>query len=294
MYLKVPEDATTSYFLFVVKNGAILYHKVENADQIKAISGSTTTVTLQDLRLVAAGKYSGSCGVLKQISKAMVSMDCDRFKCFDIIDKHDGEVFFEKDKNAKTDEERYEKVDLKKEVENCIDLLEQYTDKFKKEDDVVHLSNVDIPRWERYYNLLKEQTQVILDGDFFIPGDATMGIGKDNQFMSYELYYTLYSLYRYLYRSYLKNDYGYKFTDSSKSTEFIKLKEKIVLLETYVADFYLCKSKDEVLFEEGDALAWCYLNNDDDTTDVSFNVAYFFGQLYNLYKKFSDEIKCVK
>ena len=291
MYLKVPEDATTSYFLFVVKNGAILYHKVENADQIKAISGSTTTVTLQDLRLVVAGKYTGSCVVLKQISKAMVSMDCDRFKCFDIIDKHDGEVLYEKDKNAKTDEERYEKVDLKKEVENCIDLLEQYTDKFKKEDDVVHLSNVDIPRWERYYNLLKEQTQVILDGDFFIPGDATMGIGKDNQFMSYELYYTLYSLYRYLYRSYLKNDYGYKFTDSSKSTEFIKLKEKIVLLETYVADFYLCKSKDEVLFEEGDALAWCYLNNDDDTTDVSFNVAYFFGQLYNLYKKFSAEIK---
>lgn len=291
MYLKVPEDATTSYFLFVVKNGAILYHKVENADQIKAISGSATTVTLQDLRLVAAGKYTGSCVVLKQISKAMVSMDCDRFKCFDIIDKHDGEVLFEKDKNAKTDEERYEKVDLKKEVENCIDLLEQYTDKFKKEDDVLHLSKDDILRWERYYNLLKEQTQVILDGDFFIPGDATMGIGKDNQFMSYELYYTLYSLYRYLYRSYLKNDYGYKFTDSSKSTEFIKLKEKIVLLETYVADFYLCKSKDEVLFEEGDALAWCYLNNDDDTTDVSFSVAYFFGQLYNLYKKFSDEIK---
>lgn len=291
MYLKVPEDATTSYFLFVVKNGAILYHKVENADQIKAISGSTTTVTLQDLRLVAAGKYTGSCVVLKQISKAMVSMDCDRFKCFDIIDKHDGEVLYEKDKNAKTDEERYEKVDLKKEVEDCINLLEKYTDKFKKEDDVVHLSKDDIPRWERYYNLLKEQTQVILDGDFFIPGDASMGIGKDNQFMSYELYYTLYSLYRYLYRSYLKNDYGYKFTDSSKSTEFIKLKEKIVLLETYVADFYLCKSKDEVLFEEGDALAWCYLNNDDDTTEVSFSVAYFFGLLYNLYKKFSDEIK---
>jgi hypothetical protein len=161
----------------------------------------------------------------------MVSMDCDRFRCFDIIDKHDGEVLYEKDKNAKTDKERYEKVDLKKEVEDCIDLLEQYTDKFKKEDDVVHLSNVDIPRWERYYNLLKVQTQVILDGDFFIPGDVTMGIGRDNQFMLYELYYTLYSLYRYLYRSYLKNDYGYKFTDSSKSTEFIKLKEKIVLLE---------------------------------------------------------------
>lgn len=291
IYLKVAEDATTSYFLFVVKNGAILYHKVENANQIKAISGSITTVTLQDLRLVAAGKYTGSCVVLKQISKAMVSMDCDRFKCFDIIDKHDGEVLYEKDKNAKTDEERYEKVDLKKEVENCIDLLEQYTDKFKKEDDVVHLSKDDIPLWNRYYNLLKVQTQVILDGDFFIPGDVTMGIGRDNQFMPYELYYTLYSLYRYLYRSYLKNDYGYKFTDSSKSTEFIKLKEKIVLLETYVADFYLCKSKDEIMFEEGDALAWCYLNNDDDTTDVSFSVAYFFGQLYNLYKKFSDEIK---
>ena len=291
IYLKVAEDATTSYFLFVVKNGAILYHKVENADQIKAISGSATTVTLQDLRLVAAGKYTGSCVVLKQISKAVVSMDCDRFKCFDIIDKHDGEVLYEKDKNAKTDEVQYEKVDLKKEVEDCINLLEEYTDKFKKEDDVVHLSKDDIPLWNRYYNLLKVQTQVILDGDFFIPGDVTMGIGRDNQFMPYELYYTLYSLYRYLYRSYLKNDYGYKFKDSAKSAEFIKLKEKIVLLETYVADFYLCKSKDEIMFEEGDALAWCYLNNDDDTTEVSFSVAYFFGQLYNLYKKFSDEIK---
>ena len=291
IYLKVAEDATTSYFLFVVKNGAILYHKVEDADQIKAISGSTTTVTLQDLRLVAAGKYTGSCAILKQISKAMVSMDCDRFRCFDIIDKHDGEVLFEKDKNAKTDEERYEKVDLKKEVEDCIDLLEKYTYKIKKEDDVLHLSKDDIPLWERYYNLLKVQTQVILDGDFFIPGDATMGIGKDNQFMPYELYYTLYSLYRYLYRSYLKNDYGYKFTDSKKSAEFAKLKEKIVLLETYVADFYLCKSKDVIMFEEGDALAWCYLNNDDDTTEVSFSVAYFFGLLYNLYKKFSYEIK---
>jgi alkyl sulfatase BDS1-like metallo-beta-lactamase superfamily hydrolase len=294
MYLKVTEDVSTSYFLFVVKNGAILYHKVENADQIKAISGSATMVTLQDLRLVAAGKYTGSCGVLKQISKAMVSIDCDRFKCFDIIDKHDGEVLFEKDKNAKTDEERYEKVDLKKEVEDCIKLLEKYTDKFKKEDDVVHFSEKDIPLWNRYYNLLKVQTQVILDGDFFIPGDATMGIGNDNQFMSYELNYTLYSLYRYLYRSYLKNDYGYKFIDSDKSTEFVKLKEKIVLLETYVADFYLSKSNDEVDLEEGDALAWCYLNNDDSTTDVSFSVAYFFGQLYNLYKKFSNEIKNAK
>ena len=291
IYLNVKENDTSTFFLFVVKNGAILYHKVENEDQIENISGTAISVTLQDLRLVAAGKYTGSCLVLEQISKAMVSISCDRFKYFDIIDKHDGEVLFEKDKNAKTDEERYEKVDLKKEVENCIKLLEKYTDKFKKEDDVVHFSEKDIPLWNRYYNLLKVQTQVILDGDFFIPGDATMGIGNDNQFMSYELNYTLYSLYRYLYRSYLKNDYGYKFIDSDKSTEFVKLKEKIVLLETYVADFYLSKSNDEVDLEEGDALAWCYLNNDDSTTDVSFSVAYFFGQLYNLYKKFSNEIK---
>lgn len=294
MYLNVKENDASTLFLFVVKNGAILYHKVENADQIKNVSDTATSVSLQDLRLIAAGKYTGSCSVLRQISNAMVSVNCDRFKYFDIIEKHDSEVLYEKDKNAKNDEDRYEKVDLKKEVENCIQLLEKYTDKFKKEADVVRFSESDIPLWNRYYNLLKVQTQVILDGDFFIPGDETMGIGVDNQFMSYELYYTLYSLYRYLYRSYLKNDYGYKYIDSDKSAEFAKLKEKIVLLETYVADFYLCKSGDEVKFEDGDASAWRYLNNEESTSDVSFSVAYFFSHLYKLYKNLANEIDHAK
>ena len=116
-----------------------------------------------------------------------------------------------------------------------------------------------------------------------------MGIGNDGKFMPYELYYTLYTLYRYLYRSYLKNDFGYKGTDDS----FTKLKQSIVLLETYVADYYLCDSNYSVEFDLGDSLAWRYLNNvsDESSTLVSFNVADFFKELYTRYKKLPENIR---
>ena len=284
MYLNVFEenadDINCTRFLFVVRNGAILYHKVEDAEQIKKISSSATSITIQDLRNVAIGRYDGPCEILSQISKAMVFVNCDRFRYFDIVDRHDSEVQLENG----------EIVDLKTEVEGCIQLLEKYTDTFASDSDVVLLSNKDLEPWERYYRILKKQTHVILEGDFFIPGDETMGIGNDNKFMSYELYYTLYSLYRYLYRNYLKNDYGYKFVDDAKSASFVKLKENIVLFETYVADCYLCSPNSKITFDIDDSNAWCYLNNVDQRGEISFTVSKFFEHLCVYYKRFSEKL----
>ena len=121
-----------------------------------------------------------------------------------------------------------------------------------------------------------------------------MGIGNDNKFMSYELYYTLYSLYRYLYRNYLKNDYGYKFVDDAKSASFVKLKENIVLFETYVADCYLCSPNSKITFDIDDSNAWCYLNNVDQRGEISFTVSKFFEHLCVYYKRFSEKINGAK
>lgn len=270
-----------SYFVFVVKNGTILYHECtkeeyDNGEKQLVISD-------KDLKSVATGSYKITNDILDDIfadiSNAMVVVaNNDRFKYFDIIGRHDSQVQFDN-----------KSVDLKTEVVNCIQLLEKYADKFaNKETDVVVLSEKDQSIWLDYYKLLKASTHVILDGDFFIPGDETMGIGTDCQFMSYELFYTLYSLYRYLYRSYLKNDYGYKGNNFDEES-FAKLKQSIVLFETYVADFYQCKSDSTVKFEKGDYDAFCYLCGKDNAKDELY-VYEFFYELYMRYKELSCEI----
>ena len=279
-----------TYFVFVVKNGAILYYEITEKDYNEQ-TREKIVVDFKELKSVAMGSYkkNGSCQdndaqvkckFLSDISNAVIVVsNKDRFKYFDIIGRHDSNV----------QNENGDIVDLKTEVLGCINLLEKYVRKFENEKSVLVLSNEDNESWNNYYNLLKIQTLVTLDGDFFIPGDETMGIGNDGKFMPYELYYTLYTLYRYLYRSYLKNDFGYKGTDDS----FTKLKQSIVLLETYVADYYLCDSNYSVEFDLGDSLAWRYLNNvsDESSTLVSFNVADFFKELYTRYKKLPENIR---
>jgi len=49
----------------------------------------------------------------------------------------------------------------------------------------VNLKN-GLRQWQKYYQLLKTDTHVILDGDFFIPGDATMVIGNSIEINSTE------------------------------------------------------------------------------------------------------------
>lgn len=279
-----------TYFVFVVKNGAILYYEITEEDYNEQ-TREKIVVDFKELKSVAMGSYKKNCSCqdndaqvkckfLSDISNAVIVVsNKDRFKYFDIIGRHDS--------NVQKDDGQI--VDLKTEVLGCIRLLEGCIDDSKKNTDVLNLSDKDKDAWNNYYNLLKIQTLVTLDGDFFIPGDETMGIGNDGKFMPYELYYTLYTLYRYLYRSYLKNDFGYKGTDDS----FTKLKQSIVLLETYVADYYLCDSNYSVEFDLGDSLAWRYLNNvsDESSTLVSFNVADFFKELYTRYKKLPENIR---
>ena len=279
--LAVLKDNNYTYFTFVVKNGAILYYEI-TANEYNS-SKNKIDVNFDELKSVAVGAYKGKCGVLRDISNALINVaSYKRFKYFDIVGRHDSEVMV---RNGKT-------FDLKKEVYDCIQLLEKYVGKLENEKSVVVLSNVDKLCWHNYYQLLKKDTRVTLDGDFFIPGDETMGIGNDGKFMQYELYYTLYTLYRYLYRSYLKNDYGYKGNNFDEES-FAKLKQSIVLLETYVADYYLGDSESKVYFEKGDFEAWRYLNSY--TTPLleqsPFRIANFFKELYKRYKELSCEIK---
>ena len=269
-----------TYFSFVVKNGAILYYEI-TAGECK----NPITVSFNDLKSVAGGSYKGTIPVLRDISNAMVVVaNKDRFKYFDIIGRHDSEV----------QTTHYDKVDLKTEVTNCIALLEEYVSSSSSSSRVQNLTGENKTKWDRFYDILKRDTMVILDGDFFVPGDSGQGIGTDGKFMDFELYYTLYSLYRYLYRSYLKNDFGYKKCKFEEST-FVKLKQSIVLLETYVAEYYLCNSGTYITLDNGDSNAWRYLHDEaESNTQVTFSADAFFFQLYTLYKALSSEANCVR
>lgn len=276
---KTNKTVDNTYFVLVIKNGAMLYYEISKSEYDEQDKVSKIVVDFENLKSVAAGSYKGNEKILRDISNAVVVIaKYDRFKYFDIIGRHDSSV----------QRENGQIVDLKTEVNNCIVFLEKFVTQIKGNSDVLKLECDDKQKWDYYYKLLKIETFVTLDGDFFIPGDETMGIGNDGKFMPYELFYTLYTLYRYLYRSYLKNDFGYK----EKEDSFTKLKQSIVLLETYVADYYLSTSNTNVAFETGDFKAWCYLNNNskESLKQKSLNVADFFKELYTRYKDLSTKL----
>ena len=271
-------NVENAYFVFVVKNGSILYYEITEKAYNDSSEKNKIVVDFDELKSVATGSYKRKKDIqsnlkediLSDISNAMIVVaDMDRFKYFDIIGKHDSEVKISDEDNATT-------YDLNVEAKNCIQFLDQYINRTE---------DVDKEKWDFYYNLLKTKSQVTLAGDFFHPGQENKSLGTDGKFIEYELYYILYTLYRYLYRNYLKNDFDYKEEDVS----FTKLKQSIILLETYVADYYLCASDKIVSFETGDAAAWFYLN-DYSTKQASFSAAEFFKELYTRYKKLSEEI----
>lgn len=286
--LKVKANANTdnkdTYFAFVVKNGAILYY--ENPTDDYKNGKETIEISFENLKKVATGSYKvKEHNVLCDISNAEVLVaNNKRFKYFDIIGRHDCEV----------QTMNYGKVDLKTEAKNCIALLEEYVNSSPSSSRVQNLKDENKIKWERFYEILKTETMVILDDDFFVPGHNDQGIGKDAKFMDYELYYTLYSLYRYLYRSYLKNDYGYKKCLFDENT-FVKLKQSINLLETYVAEYYLCNSGTYISLDDGDSNAWRYLHDEaESNTRVTFSADAFFFQLYKHYKALSNEVNYVR
>ena len=272
-------------FMFVVRNGAILYYDVSqttccsNAGEI-TIPKSVLYDVINGVYPDPNKTYPKIYDILVKISKAIVNINCYRFKQFDIIGRHDREVYFDN-----------EIVDLKNEVQKCITILEPYIDKFENKT-AIYLSDDDKVEWKtHYYPLLKTETQVLLESDFFKPQDATQGIGRDGYFQPYELYYTLYSLYRYLYSGYLKNDYDFKGNNYDQES-FVKLKKSIVLLESYVADYYLKTANAIVEFDEQDSNAFHYLNNESiDNSIIKLNESDFFFELYKNYKGLAEEIK---
>ena len=264
-------------FMFVVRNGAILYYQLQEDDKVN--SQYNIVIPKSAFDDIIKGKYSGD-DILCKISKALVNINCYRFKQFDIIGRHDKEVYFNNEKN----------VDLKVEVKCCIEMLEPYTEKFGN-NTAIYLSDDDKVKWQTYYYpLLKTETQVLLESDFFKPQDITQGIGTDGYFQAYELYYTLYSLYRYLYFGYLKNDYDFKGNNFDQES-FVKLKKSIVLLESYVADCYLKTANAIVEFDVQDSNAFRYLNNESvDNSILKLNETDFFFELYKNYKGLAGEI----
>lgn len=264
-------------FMFVVLNGAILYSKL--LDTVILNSQNEITISKSDLYEVIKGTYSCN-NILSDISKAIVNINCDRFKQFDIIGQHDSDVSFAGGKD-----------NLKKAADECISTLQQYIPKINAYTNTVPLSDGDYHFWNEYcYPLLKRETSVILEEDFFNPKNNSEYIGQYGVFKAYELYYTLYSLLRYLYFSYLKNDFGFRrrFYDQES---FVKLKKSIVLLESYVPDCYCETSDFQVKLDKEDSNAWCYLQDIPYNDEVVFSLTDFFCQLYTLYAALDIEFR---
>lgn len=235
----------TENFLFVVRNGAILYSPVSKIpDGTELIE-----VNKNDLSKIVTGVTENSeinlSGVLLKIFYCVVRFEIDRYKYFDIMGKHDSEVQLETGKC----------VDLREKVHECISLLESYVSKCEGATETIAFSSADKESWLDFYDVLKVQTGVILDGDFFDPTNISAGIGKDGKFYAYELFYNLFSLLRYLNAPYIKNDFNFR-GEEAELEAYIKIKEKIKLLETYLPDCYLKDKEYKVQFDADDINTW--------------------------------------
>lgn len=282
LLIKDKDNNITERFRFVVKNGTILYYGLkENASLPNGYE--TITVLRDELIQIITQNYNGTYKLLSRIQKCMVNVKNDRFRFFDIIGRHDSNVLIG---------DKY--YDLKKEANDCILMLEKYTDVFKNENTTEHLTSDDKSKWDQYLKILKTETHVILDGEFFDPLNPNSGIGVDSSFYEHELFYTLYSLYHYLFSPYLKNDFG--FSNKSLDEEaYVKLKKKISLLEGYVADCYLrpCGSQSEyVYFDKDDAAAYSYLTDKSiDCNSFKLSFAELFKELSFSYKELKTELE---
>lgn len=260
---------TTEYFLFVVKNGAILYSKIDQTDV------STLNLSKTDLISVITGGYSpNEANIMSSIAKCLVALGKDRYKYFDIMCPHDSEVLLTSN----------ETVNLRDYVINCIALLEPYLSTCSTTK-TIGFSEDDLSKWKQFYDVLKIQTGVILDGDFFDPTNSEAGIGTDGEFYAYELYYVLYSLYRYLTNYYIKNDTGSKADEYTKKN--VLLKKIIAMLESYVPDFYLGDGGSQVTLDAEDWNAWGYALGIAPKSGA-IGVTDFFKELYEAHKELAE------
>lgn len=292
--LHVILEKTTECFAFIVRNGAIMYYPVSalsysnNVISIKRetllnILAWTQNVENSDwdiYQLLQAADTEAE--FLKQITSCMINLTLDRYKYFDIMDRHDSEVVID---------DEVETYDLKDVVYDCIDFLNAYKSTIEGGANVINLSGAELEKWQDYYQILMKKSNVILEGDFITAdNNDTLGIGKDGSFKPYEYWYTMYSLYRYLGKPYVNNDTFFTGKESEVE-DLTKLKKKIQLLESYMPDYYLGGDKDfnknSVKFDENDCEAWKFLCGTEDAV-VEFYATDFFQTLYECYKQLME------
>lgn len=262
-------------YVFCVNNGAILYHPVtavpNNVDLLE--------ITKNDLSSILTGTYiskqsTGLDKILEEISFSITSLQYDRYKYFDIMNRHDSEV--------KVGDVIY---DLRDMVTECLFMLEKYIPDAENDlASTVNLNETDSQKWMTYYKVLVEESQLLLDGKFFDPTNKNAGIGEDGSFFGYELYYNLYSLLRYLNLHYLKNS-NHIVLDGVSGDSLEKLKKKILLLESYVDTCYMQGSEFEVTFDTQDASAWQYLTGENLSGPMP--IVRFMRELYMCHREFA-------
>lgn len=264
----------TENFLFVVRNGAILYSPVSKIPD----GAELIEVNKNDLSKIVTGVDENTkinlSGVLLKIFYCVIRFEIDRYKYFDIMTRHDSEVLADDSQN-----------DLREIAMGCVRLLNKYVSKALSAGGNKRTieDRRDKILWSEYYDILVKEAKLLLDGDFFQPGNPNAGLGEEGEFFAYELYYDLYSLLNYLNSYSIKNDYMYQDL-SDNCGNYIKLKKKIQLLEQYVPDCYLNPNENNILLDKDDSAAWRYLNNEEITDEiVEMSVSEIMYNLYMLH-----------
>ncbi len=273
----------TENFLFVVRNGAILYSSVSKIpDRAELIK-----VNKNDLIQIVTGVTENSeiklSGVLLKIFYCVIRFEIDRYKYFDIMGKHDSEVLIEHTEYALYDV-----------VLDCFNLLQKYA---SREDlstnETTGLEYGDKLLWEEYREILVDQTNLLLDGDFFDPSNVLAGIGTDDTFFAHELYYNMFSLLRYLNAPYIKNDFNFRGKDTELEA-YIKIKEKIKLLETYLPDCYLKDNGYTVQFDTDDISALNCLDKKKEIKNEGMSISDFMQKLYECHTTLAEYMGVLK
>lgn len=256
-------------FAFIIRNGAIMYYKL-NEKEYGYATGKDGEISLKKETLIFMtgltqkkmskfDMYAQLCSCdsenadfLQKIASCMINLSSDRYKYFDIVSKHDSEV--------KVDDEIF---DIENIVRECIGFLDKL-----KNDSLVNGGSVtferdNLEKWRKYYKILKEETNIIMDSYFFSFTDGgKFGISTDGCLVKAEYWFTMYSLYRYLGRKYINNDCV--FCGMADNAEKVaKLKKKIVLLESYLPEYFGDADKNGYKIDNEDKVAWKYLQGED-------------------------------
>lgn len=280
------ESRKHNYFWCHMRNGVILYYPYSNENSVNKYEGELLFAIKKEelLQLVQATQQNYSKDkivamvksvlnsqpngtvMMNTIMTGMVNLSLPRFRQFDIINLHDGEVRIRENNQVNGKETRSEIVcNIKQEVQNCAFMLEAYYNSMRntKKEYLMKLQPEDQEKWKSYYNLLKKRCGILTDGDFFICGiDETWGIGTDVTFNKYEYVHVLYECYRYLAAPYVKNNCrpSQKNQLNQDEIELIyHIQQEILMLEPYIPQFYQKGMTPGVKeLDQADATAWSW------------------------------------